>query len=477
MNLKSLKTTLALSMAALFLASCSTAPSSTTAGGTSSTGAASTTTATSTTAAVTTTPSENGSTVNAEQVATALKDGSAIIVDARSNDAYAGWAAGSNKMGGHIKGATDFSANWLTATFDDKDNLDGMTREEHLEKYLEDKKLKTAASVIVYDENGKDAKTVAEYFSKSGIKNVKTFDLSLWKEDLVKYPRYQLYVPPTVVNDMIAGKSIPEIGPVKDLKILEVSWGKTEESGFLKGHVPGALHVNSDDFDDENNYYLLDPDESLFALAKSLGVTTESTVITTGSPIFSARLAIILQYLGVDNVFVMSGGTTGWADAGFQLETEDTKPAPVADFGRTTPKNPDLIDTVDEVKSLRSDPNFLLVDNRTIEEYKGETSGYSYFDKAGRIEGAIYGYAGVGNSSSMLYYDNLDTTMRNADEILTMWKEVGIDTAKHLSFYCGGGYRAAEVLWDAKVMGLDNVSLFADGWCGWAAAGLESVKD
>ena len=103
MNLKSLKTTLALSMAALFLASCSTAPSSTTAGGTSSTGAASTTTATSTTAAVTTTPSENGSTVNAEQVAAALKDGSAIIVDARSNDAYAGWAAGSNKMGGHIK--------------------------------------------------------------------------------------------------------------------------------------------------------------------------------------------------------------------------------------------------------------------------------------------------------------------------------------------------------------------------------------
>lgn len=465
-----------------------TAPTSTTAGTPSSTTASTTTAVTTpgTTTAATTTPSTTaavttsgpvGTTATAEEVAAALKDGSAIVVDARSGDAYADWAAGDNKLGGHIKGATDFSANWLTATFDDKENLDGMTREEHLQKYLTDKKITSASSVIVYDETGEDAKAVADYFTKSGIKEVKTFALADWKEDLVKYPRYELYVPPTVVNDLIQGKTVPEIGAVKDLKILEVSWGKTDESGFLNGHVPGALHVNSDDFDDENNYYLLDPDESLFALAKSLGVTTESTVITTGSPIFSARMAIILKYLGVDQVYVMSGGTTGWADAGFEAEKTDNKPTPVADFGRTTPKNPDLIDTVDEVKALRSDPNFVLVDNRTEEEYKGETSGYSYFDKAGRIEGAIYGYAGVGNSSSMLFYDNLDTTMRNGYEILDMWKGAGIDTAKHLSFYCGGGYRAAEVLWSANVMGLDDVSLFADGWCGWAAAGNESIKD
>ncbi len=471
---------LTLTLSASVMAGCTPAPATTTSGSSStsaSTTAAATTTPGTTTASATTTAGTSGTIATAEEVAAALKDGSAIVVDARTGDAYAGWAADGNKLGGHIKGATDFSANWLTATFDDKENLDGMTREEHLQKYLTDKKLKTASSVIVYDETGIDAKAVADYFTKSGIKGVKTFALADWKEDLVKYPQYQLYVPPTVVNDLISGKEVAEIGAVKDLKILEVSWGKTEESGFLNGHVPGALHVNSDDFDDENNYYLLDPDESLFALVKSLGITTESTVITTGSPIFSARMAIILKYLGVEDVYVMSGGTTDWADAGFELEKTDNQPTPVADFGRTTPKNPDIIDTVDEVIALRSDPNFLLVDNRTEEEYKGETSGYSYFDKAGRIEGAVYGFAGVGNSSSMLFYDNLDTTMRNGYEILDMWKTAGVDTAKHLSFYCGGGYRAAEVLWDAYVMGLDNVSLFADGWCGWAAAGNESVKD
>lgn len=410
-----------------------------------------------------------------EDVATAIKNDGAIVVDARSSDAYSGWATGGNTMGGHIAGATDFSANWLSATFDDENNLDSMTREEHLQKYLDDKNITVDSSIIVYDENGTDALAVAEYFASKGISDLKTFNLLDWKEELVSYANYQLYIPPTAVNDLIQGKEVSEIGPVKDLVILEISWGTAEQSGYLSGHIPGALHVNSDDFDDENNVYLLEPDETLFNLAEYLGITTESTVICTGSQIFSTRMAIILEYLGVDDVYVMSGGTTGWTDAGFEMETEEVTPVSVADFGVNTPQNPDLIDTVAEVVEKSADANFVLVDNRTEEEYRGETSGYSYFDMAGRIEGAIYGYAGVDNSSSMLYYDNLDTTMRNAYEIKAMWESAGIDTSKHLSFYCGGGYRAAEVFWDAKVMGLENISLFADGWCGWALAGQDYV--
>ena len=52
--------------------------------------------------------------VTEADVQAALADGSAVVVDARSNDAYIGWASGKNTMGGHIEGATDFSANWLT---------------------------------------------------------------------------------------------------------------------------------------------------------------------------------------------------------------------------------------------------------------------------------------------------------------------------------------------------------------------------
>lgn len=412
----------------------------------------------------------------AEEVKEALESDTAVVADARMNDAYAGWASGENKMGGHIEGATDFSANWLTCTFDDENNLDGMTREEHLQKYMKDKKISPDTPVIVYDENGEDAVRTANYLSARGVKDVKVFDLAEWKEELASYANYELYIPASAVKDLIVQKEVPEVGKVKDLKIVEVSWGTEEQSGFTEGHVPGAVHVNSDDFDQADNYYLLRTDEELLNLAKSIGITTKSTVVVVGNPIFACRYAVILKYLGVKDVFVMSGGYDSWTDAGYELETGSSQPVPAADFGADVPQDPDLIDTVDETKELLKDEDFVLVDNRTEEEFKGETSGYEYFPHKGRIEGAVYGYAGVGNSSSMLYYDNLDTTMRNADEILSMWKTAGIDTSRHLSFMCGGGYRAAEVLWDSKVMGLNNTSLFADGWCGWSAAGLPYIS-
>ena len=33
---------------------------------------------------------------------------------------------------------------------------------------------------------------------------------------------------------------------------------------------------------------------------------------------------------------------------------------------------------------------------------------------------------------------------------------------------CGGGWRAAEVMTFAQVMGLSSTSLYSDGWIGWS---------
>jgi len=35
-------------------------------------------------------------------------------------------------------------------------------------------------------------------------------------------------------------------------------------------------------------------------------------------------------------------------------------------------------------------------------------------------------------------------------------------------FFCGTGWRAAEVLWYADVMGLGNISLYDGGWNEWS---------
>lgn len=415
-------------------------------------------------------------TASTDDVKAALA-GDTLVLDARIGSAFNGWVVAPNKIGGHIEGASDFAANWLTAEYDDKNNIEALTRAEYLDEALKRKGITPESKVILYDENGSDAKAVADFLASKGVKDISLYDLAEWDGNIVSYPNFNLWVPATAIKDLIEGKQVAELPGLSDPIILDVRWGEVNESGYLDGHIPTALPVNSDTFDDPDRAYILRSDAEEFEVAKNLGITKDSFVIVTGDPIFSTRYASIIKYLGVDNTYVMSGGLSAWTDAGFELETAENKPNPVSDFGLSSPGNPDLIDSVEEVEELLKDPNFVLVDNRREIEYKGEDSGYSYFEHAGRIEGAVYGYAGIDNSSSMLYYRNVDGTMRNGEEIFELWESAGIDRTKHLSFMCGGGYRAGEVLWDAHVLGLENASVFSDGWCGWALAGKPSIKD
>lgn len=156
---------------------------------------------------------------------------------------------------------------------------------------------------------------------------------------------------------------------------------------------------------------------------------------------------------------------------GYALETGINKPVKV-DFGVTQPQNPDLIDTIEEAKEkLAKDTDYQLIDTRTIEEWNGTSSGYSYHDLMGRIPGTIHSPSGTGYSSSMLYYENPDRSMRSKEILEAMWKAQGIDTSKHMSFFCGSGWRAAEEVWDALVLGYEKVSLYSDGWIGWSNEG------
>lgn len=408
-----------------------------------------------------------------EDVKSALNDANSVVVDARINSAYIGWTLEGVERGGHIKGATDFSARWLDSTYSDTENLEEETRAQVLTQYLVDKGLTSDKSVIVYDANGTDAQAVADYLVSQGISDVSLYDVKEWAADasleMESYSNYSMLVPAEQVKALIDGQTPETFAQGVDYKLFDVSWGEVDNSGYLDGHVPGSVHVNTDWFEPEEGNWMLADDATLLALMLKLGITAEDHIVVTGpEPMASCRFAVILKYMGVEDVRVMSGGWVEWSDLGYEMETENVAPVAGESFGVDTPANPDWIDTQDEVAQLLTQDDFTLVDNRTWEEYIGESTGYSYHDKAGRIPGAVFGYAGKISSSSVSYYRNIDKTMRNADEILAMWEECGIDSGKHLSFMCGSGWRAAEILWYAQVMGLENTSLYSDGWIGWS---------
>lgn len=400
--------------------------------------------------------------IKTDELKTKLDDNSWVIVDTRINDAYNGWALNGVKRGGHIKGAVDFSSNWL--------DVDSKNKDKELDEALKIKGIDKDKNIVLYDSNQKDSKKVANYLSQKGYKNLYTYDVDEWANDInlpmQKYKNYQMIVPAVVVKEAIDGKKPQTFEKSKNIKVVEASWGD-EEQAYLKGHVPTSVHINTDTVEPPPNWMLTN-DNGLKKFANDYGFKKDDTIIVTGPDVMASyRIAVVLRYIGVDDVRVLNGGNDAWVSAGYKLETKPNQKTPSDDFGLTIPGRPNLIDTIPELKKQLKSNDSILIDNRSWDEYIGKKSGYSYHNKKGRIPGSIYGYAGT-SSTTLEDYRNIDNTMRNADEILNLWKSEGIDTNKHLIFMCGSGWRASEVLTYANVMGFDNTSLYSDGWIGWS---------
>ncbi len=415
--------------------------------------------------------------ITTSEVAAARHSQDWVIVDTRLNDAFNGWKMDGVSRGGHIAGAVDFSANWLRVKDD--------TLPEMLQKILTTKGISTQKKVILYDANGRDAVQVARYLKNKGYGKIYLYDIKKWADDrslpMEKYRNYQLILPAVVLKDVIDGKRPESFEDSKTIKVVEASWGE-EKTSYAKGHVPGAFHINTDRIEPPTTtkpvMWMLADAKTLEAFALEFGFTKDDTVIVTGEePLGAYRMATVLRYIGVRDVRVLNGGTLAWTMAGYALETERHTPVPTDDFGGAIPGNPGVIDTIEETRAgLASPDSFVLVDNRTWKERIGETSGYSYWDKKGRIPGSVFGYAGTSNAYGLEYYRNPDKTMRNAAEFLALWKGQGIDTSKHLSFMCGSGWRAAEIYYYANTCGLPDTGIFSDGWIGWSSDPANPVE-
>ena len=407
--------------------------------------------------------------LSTKEVQENLKDNSWIAVDTRLSDSYNGWILYDEARGGHIPNAEDFSANWIKVDAKDKENK--------LDEALKTKGITTDKNIILYA-NGEDSKVVADYLSKKGYKNLYSYDIKEWASDkdlpLEKYEDYSLIVPAKILKEVIDGNKPETFENAKNIKVLEASWGD-ENQTYGKGHVPTSVHINTDTIEPPPTWMLAD-DKTLTQFASDYGINKDDTIILTGAEQMAAyRLASVLKYMGVKDVRVLNGGDGAWTSAGYELETKVNHKTPGGDFGATIPADPEVITTIPELKEDLKKSDFTLVDNRTWDEYIGKISGYSYHDKKGRIEGAVFGYAGENGPTSLEYYRNVDNTMRNGYEIEKMWEDQGINLKNHLAFMCGSGWRAAEVYTYANVMGLKNTSIYSDGWIGWSNGGNPSI--
>lgn len=399
------------------------------------------------------------------EVRSALESEAVLVIDARELEVYSGWTIKESEPGGHIPGAWD---NHILLE-------DGIKEKE----------------IVLYGSDRSILEKQYEDLMGKGFKKVGLFLLKEWfaQQDVPweKYPNYQLYVPAEIVKNMMEGVYPEEIPKKKKLLLISVGWGDEEDAGYMDKHVPNAVHMNSDEFEPPRVYvsdiieWRLATDEELSKLFQKYGIDEETVVVIIGeAPSVASRLALICYYMGVDGAYVMSRGQEGWQAAGYAFSKEKVFPGKPTEH-ILTPKRKNFILTVDDVKMMIDNPEYEWVDIRAWNEYIGTNPGYTYHSIAGTLPKAKFGcvetdeedalYAYNEQDIPMCAYRNRDMTMKNPKLIRELWRSNGINLNKKLVFFCGSGWRAAEVLWDAYVMGIEDAALFSDGWIAWSNEG------
>jgi len=420
-------------------------------------------------------------------IATRLLDQDFAVIDTRTDEEYLGWQLYGETRGGHIPKAVNIPYAWFFNT--DKTTVSYQT----LKTMLESRGITPDKEVTANCTAGIRSGYVYFLLRLMGYSRCSNYDASIWdwadntSYPMEKAPNYATAVYPGWVKSLIdyhapgsTSAAPPQYGYDRSHKylIFETQWGSFDDmnqgwadNAYQVGHIPGAIHSNSDIYEDGFPRWFLLPDAQLKAAVGSMGITPDTTVVVySDSSIFAARLWWILKYAGVTDVRFMNGDMTQWKANGYPVETTVNLPTATTYTGTVNASY--LADTAYVAANYTSTATTQLVDVRSGSEYAGLISGYGYLVNKGRIPGAIWAYNA--DDSSLIYRDG-DGTLRSYEEVKTLWSGQGIKSTldptkldKEAIFYCGGGYRSSLAFFYAYLMGYTNIRNYSDGWSGWS---------
>ncbi|MGD8752849.1 MAG: sulfurtransferase [Anaerolineales bacterium] len=169
----------------------------------------------------------------------------------------------------------------------------------------------------------------------------------------------------------------------------------------------------------------------------------------------SARLWWMLRWFGHESVALLNGGWQRWVAEGYP--TSDVIPESQPRLF-TAQLQPELMVTTEQVESLLEDDNYLLVDSRTEERYRGEEEPID--PVAGHIPSAV----------SAPYPGNLDENgyFLPRKELRKRFRSLLGDVPEDRTiFYCGSGVTSIHNLIAMVHAGLEEGRLYVGSWSEW----------
>jgi thiosulfate/3-mercaptopyruvate sulfurtransferase len=241
----------------------------------------------------------------------------------------------------------------------------------------------------------------------------------------------------------------------------DASWGERE---YTAGHIPGAVYADLDrDLSGAttgtNGRHPL-PDPAAFArTAGRLGIDSNVQVVAydQDAGMYASRLWWMLRWLGHDRAAVVDGGFAKWLAEKRPLSSgRETRPPRLF----TGSPRVDLVASASDVAALAGHRDWLLVDARTPERFRGENETID--KKAGHIPGAVDHFFkwNVTDDNTFLAPDALAARLRST---------LGGVAPDHVVCYCGSGVTACHNLLALEHVGLTGGKLYPGSWSEWSS--------
>ena len=225
----------------------------------------------------------------------------------------------------------------------------------------------------------------------------------------------------------------------RDLVILHVgTW-----EGYDSIHIEGAQFLDPYDLTVETNELRNELPEldSVMALLASAGVKNNSKIVlyyeSEDLITRTARVYLTLDFAGWgDRTHVLNGGLPGWNEKGLASSSGSE--------GSQT-LSPETIGGEEKVVTIvarelnlkRWNPEFVVIDARSSDEYYGEIDSTEMKGAGGHVEGANY------LDYNHLLSDEENHMIRSDEELQKELVKAGMDYNKTAVFYCGSGMRAS----------------------------------
>ena len=246
-----------------------------------------------------------------------------------------------------------------------------------------------------------------------------------------------------------------------NLRIVEVDMSPENHKD---AHIPGAIFWSYLPDIMQPNLQLNLEITAMESLLSRAGITPQTTVIAYGSyPGTGGFIFWLLKLFGHDNVRVLNGGHRKWIAENRPVTRELSTYAATA-YKIVHPINRELRAEISQVKQAMNNPDHILLDVRSLDEFEGRQfllEPPKGNERAGHIPGAVH--------IEQIQTLTESGTFKSVEALTALFSKHGITPDKTIFTYCAIGARAG-YMWFVLtyLLGYPHVHNYDGSWNEWS---------